>query len=177
MSRSSVLVSLVLVFAMVLVVGVPVASAQETQEEITRVILPNDVGIELLGKSVVYSFYYQRMVNQALGLDVGLSALGGVSTDDDGDDSNSSLIFIPFGAKFYLIPKNGSIFLAGGGVYASAAFDSGPFDESASTTYGYAGLGFELRQPGGFLFRGQSYVLMGGGEYFIWPGLSLGFAF
>ena len=176
MFRKSVLASFILVLAFIVCMGPTTACAQSEQDELLRVTLPNDVGIELLGKSVLYSFYYQRMVNKALGLEIGLSALGGSSGDDDLDDT-SSLVFVPFGAKFYLIPKNGSIFLAAGGVYLSGSTDTGPFDESDDGTYAYAGLGFELRQPGGFLFRGQSYALMADGSFFIWPGLSLGFAF
>jgi hypothetical protein len=38
-------------------------------------------------------------------------------------------------------------------------------------------LGFEFRSPGGFLFRGTAYSLIAGGGWFIWPGLSVGYAF
>ena len=173
MSRKPVWLGSILLLAIVLSLGGSPAYAQvEREEVITRVSLPNDVGIEMLGRGLLYSFYYQRMLNKTVAVDFGLSALGSSDEDD-----SSSLIFVPFGGKIYLIPKNGSIFLAGGGVYLSASTDSGPFDAITDATYAYVGLGMELRQPGGFLFRGQVYNLIADGNTFIWPGLSVGFAF
>ncbi len=93
------------------------------------------------------------------------------------DDDNTTLIFVPFGGKFYIIPKDGSLYLAAGGVFLNASTDSGPFDESGSTSYGYLGLGFEYRSESGLLFRGSAYGLIAGGSFFIWPGLSVGYAF
>jgi hypothetical protein len=43
--------------------------------------------------------------------------------------------------------------------------------------YSQFGLGFEFRSSGGFLFRGTAYGLISGGGYFIWPGLTVGYAF
>jgi hypothetical protein len=138
----------------------------------SRAKLPNDFGIELLGKAALYSFSYQYMMNSSLGLQVGVGALGG-----GGDESSSLLVFVPVGAKFYVIPKNGSPFLTGGLVIVTASVDSGPFSDSDSDTYGYAGLGFEYRADGGFIFRGTAYGLIAGGGFFIWPGLHIGYAF
>ena len=138
----------------------------------SRTKLPNDFGIELLGKSLLYSFTYQRMIGHALGLEGGLSALGGGSSEQ-----NTTVIFIPVGAKFYIVPKNGSPFLTGGAVLVTASVESGPFRDSSSDTYGYAGLGFEYRSTGGFLFRGTAYGLFSGGDFFIWPGLHVSYAF
>jgi len=58
----------------------------------------------------------------------------------------------------------------------SASTNSGPFD-NATDFYGDVGLGFEFRSTGGFLFRGTAYVLFANGGYFIWPGISFGYAF
>jgi hypothetical protein len=138
----------------------------------SRLKLPNDFGIELLGKSLLYTFSYQRVVGQTLGLEAGISALGG-----GGSGSSSTIVFIPLGAKLYFVPKNGSPFIAGGITVVTASVDSGPFSDSESTSYGHAGLGFEFRSPGGFLFRGTAYGLFSGGSFFIWPGLHVGYAF
>jgi hypothetical protein len=45
-------------------------------------------------------------VNRLLGLEAGLGALGGGSAED-----NATVLFIPIGAKLYLVPKDGSLFL------------------------------------------------------------------
>jgi hypothetical protein len=161
----------VLGVAILVCVAATQAPGQGTAPANTRSRLKSDVGIELLGRAVVYSFNYQRMVSPSFGLDLGLGALGGGGSGSDG-----LLVLIPFGARVYLIPKDGSLFLTGGGVIVSAAFDEGPFD-SAADAYGYVGLGFEFRSTGGFLFRGTAYGLIGGGGWFIWPGLTVGYAF
>jgi len=138
----------------------------------SRLEYPGDFGIEIGGKSIAYSFTYQRMLNHHIGVEGGISALGGGDSDD-----NATVIFFPLGAKAYLLPKNGSPFITGGIVFINASFDSGPFDDSASSSYTYAGLGFEYRAEGGFLFRGTAYGLISDGSFFIWPGLHVGYAF
>lgn len=148
------------------------AAAPAASQELVREKLKSDVGIELLGRSLLYSFTYQYTPVKQFGLEVGLGALGGGDSDD-----NTTLIFVPFGGKFYIIPKDGSLYLAAGGVFLNASTDSGPFDESGSTSYGYLGLGFEYRSESGLLFRGSAYGLIAGGGFFIWPGLSVGYAF
>jgi hypothetical protein len=145
--------------------------AQAAAKPLVRATMRNDVGIELLGKALAYSFSYQRMVGNALGLEVAVGALGG-----GGSSTSSTILFLPVGAKFYLIPKDGTLFLTGGAVLVSASTTSGPFD-SATDFYGDVGLGFEFRSPGGFLFRGTAYGLFANGGYFIWPGITLGYAF
>jgi hypothetical protein len=138
----------------------------------SREKLPNDFGIELLGKSLIYTFTFQRMLTNPVGLEAGLSVLGGGSSTD-----NTTIVFMPVGAKLYFIPKNGSPFITGGGVLVTASVKSGPFSDSASDTYTYAGFGFEFRSTGGFLFRGTAYGLFSSGSFFIWPGLHIGYAF
>lgn len=164
------LVALVALVALTATVPPP-AGAQAAGSPLVRASMPNDIGIELLGKAVIYSFQYQRMVAPAVGLEIGLGALGGGSSSD-----NTTLIFVPMGARLYLIPKDGTLFLTGGTVLASASVNEGPFS-GTSTFYGQAGFGFEFRSSGGFLFRGTAYGLFAEGGYFIWPGLSVGYAF
>ena len=152
------------------------AAGSESQAQaapgLARMRMRNDVGIELLGKAAVYSFSYQRIVSSSMGLEVGLGALGGGGSGD-----NALLVFIPVSAKLYLIPKDGSLYLTGGAVFVTAAADQGPFSDSAADFYGHLGLGFEFRSTTGFLFRGTAYGLFGGGSWFVWPGLSIGYAF
>ena len=157
--------SILVVCTTLCLVSVPAAS-----QELNRERMKSDVGIELLGKAVLYSFYYQYTPTKQFGLEVGLGALGGGTGSD-----NATIIFLPIGAKFYLIPKDGSLYLAGGVVPLTAGTDSGPFDET--NTYSYLGIGFEFRSDTGFLFRGSAYGLIAEGGFFIWPGLTLGYAF
>jgi hypothetical protein len=157
--------------ALLLCTAVSQGQAQGAGKPLVRATMRNDVGIELLGKALAYSFSYQRMLNNSLGLEVAVGALGG-----GGSSTSSTLLFVPVSAKFYLIPKDGTLYLTGGAVLVSASTNSGPFD-NATDFYGDVGLGFEFRSTGGFLFRGTAYVLFANGGYFIWPGISFGYAF
>jgi hypothetical protein len=163
--RSSAMLALAVLCAMLGLVS-PRISAQE----LTRERLKSDVGIELLGKAAIYCFNYQYTPVKQIGLEVGFGALGGGSGSDV-----ATLTFVPIGAKLYLIPKDGSLYLTGGFTIASAGTDSGPFENTG--TYGYAGLGFEFRATTGFIFRGAAYGLFSGDGFFIWPGLTLAYCF
>ena len=161
------------VSAAVLLVCASVTDMQaQAATGLARTRMRNDVGIELLGKAAVYSFSYQRIVSSSMGLEVGVGALGG-----GGSGADALILFIPVSAKLYLIPKDGSLYITGGGVFLSAASSEGPFSDSAVDIYGHVGLGFEFRSQSGFLFRGTAYGLFGGGGWFVWPGLSIGYAF
>ena len=133
----------------------------------SRAELRNDVGLELAGKGALYSFSYQRMVTPSVGLQAGLAAWGGSAL-------NNTVVLVPLGGKLYFVPKDGSPFLTGGVVVATGFFNSGPID---SETFGYAGFGFEYRSTAGFLFRGTAYGLFFDGEFVIWPGFHIGYAF
>lgn len=142
----------------------------------TRMALPNDVSVELLGHSLLYSFSYQRMVSPMFGLEASIAGLGSGSTSGGG---GGSLVLGTVGGRLYFLKdKDASPFVTGGGVFANVSTDAGPFgSDSSSGSFGYTGLGFEFRSPSGFVFRGTVYGLIGGGGYFIWPGLSVGYAF
>lgn len=155
------------------------AAAQAASSAGIRQALPNDISIELLGRSILYTFDYQRMIGNSVGLEAGLSALGGGTSDN-----NVTVVFVPLGAKLYLIPKDGSVYLTGGVVLVTAifSFSIGPAEddkseEDKSGSYSYLGLGMEYRSKGGLLFRGTAYGLIMGGGFFIWPALSVGYAF
>lgn len=161
-----------LVACLLAVVGgtVCLASPRVSAQQLTRERLKSDVGIELLGKAALYCFNYQYTVNRVVGLEAGIGALGGGTGED-----NATVAFVPIGAKLYLIPKDGSLYLTGGFTIVSLGTNSGPFEDTG--TYGYAGLGFEFRAETGFTFRGAAYGLFSGDGFFIWPGLTLAYSF
>lgn len=129
--------------------------------------LPNDFNIELLGRCAIYSFSYQRLINEHFGIEAGMSILGG---------TGQSIVFITGGGRLYLLPGNASPCISAGIVAVTAPTDSGPFSGDNSASYGYIGPGFEYRSSGGFMFRGTIYFLIRDG-FFVWPGVQLGIAF
>jgi hypothetical protein len=133
---------------------------------------PNAVDLELAGKCLLYSFSYQRMVAEPVGVEMGVSMLGGGSSG-----SSSSIIFFTVGGKIYFIQKDASPYIGAGFVSLTASTSSGPFSDSGSGNYGYVTPGFEYRSEGGFLVRGSVYMLFTSGGSFVWPGLTVGIAF
>lgn len=139
-------------------------------KELVRERRPFDVGIELLGKGALYSFNFQYTIHRHIGLEAGLGLLADGSAHGGG-----SVGIFPLGAKFYLMPTNGSFYLTAGATIVTSGTDSGPFEDTS--TYGFAGPGFEYRWGGGFTIRGTAYALFSGDGFFVWPGLTLAYAF
>ena len=172
-SRASVLFCLLLLVCAVMAAApAPAASSAGIRQA-----LPNDISIELLGRSGFYTFGYQRMIGNPIGLEAGLSALGGGTSDN-----NATVVFVPLGVKLYLIPNDGSVYLTGGVVLVTASFHSSLVpaednEDDKSGSYSYLGLGMEYRSKAGLLFRGTAYGLIAGGGFVILPGLTAGYAF
>jgi hypothetical protein len=156
--------------AAALVITVCAAPSPAASQELLRERLRNEAGIELLGKAALGSVYYQYTPFRWIGLEAGI---GAYQTDLTGERSLSA--FFPIGAKVYLLPNDGTVFLAGGITLLTEKTDSGPFDETDS--YGYAGIGYEYRAGRRIVLRGALYGLFAEGDTFAWPGFSVGYAF
>ena len=153
-------------------VAVSRVGAQDHSAGPARLARPNDFSAEMLGRSILYTVSYSRMLTQAIGLEAGAGVFTGTAPD------TSTIITVPVGAKFYLTPSNNSLYLAGGAVFVSATLQRGPFqDAPGKSVYGYAGLGFEHRAIGGFVLRVTAYELFSGGAAHIWPAFSVGHSF
>lgn len=133
----------------------------------SKLELPNDLNIELLGRCGLYSFSYERLVSENFGIEAGVSIFG---------ISEESIVFFSGGGRLYLLKGNASPCISGGIVVVTQPTDSGPFSNDDSLSFGYAGPGFEYRSSGGFLFRGTVYFLIKDG-FLVWPGLQFGIAF
>jgi hypothetical protein len=174
--RSTLAIGFVMALAIVMVPGPAGAqTAESAAVPPVRVALPNDFCVEILGRALLYDFSYQRMLSAHVGLEGAVSALGGGSTTGD---EGSTAVFGSLGARLYMLKKEGSPFVTAGGVLVSVSTDAGPLgDDDSSASYGYLGAGFEFRSRGGMLFRGTAYGLVADGGFFIWPGLTVGYAF
>lgn len=154
--------SLCVVFCLATVLFIPA-----TLQAGGRATLPNAVDLELLGKCLIYSFSYQRMVAEPLGLEGGVSLFG---------DQEESIFFFTLGTKVYFLQKDASPFIGVGYTGATNATEKGPLNEGVNG-FGYIGPGFEYRSEGGFVARGTVYALITGNGVQMWPGVSIGIAF
>lgn len=133
----------------------------------SRATAPNAVDLELLGKCLIYSFNYQRMLAEPFGLEGGVSLFG--------SDKESIFIFTA-GAKVYFLQKDASPFVGLGYTGLTNATEKGPLKEGVNG-YGYVCPGFEYRSEGGFLARAAVYGLITGNGVQVWPGVTIGIAF
>ena len=141
----------------------------------SRVEKPNEVNLELGGKSGFYSLCYQRMIGSWTGLEFGLSY---IELPHAGE-------FTPFfsargGVRLYTTKKSAAFCVSTGIVFVSAAAGINLLQIKRSTAYFYVSPGFEYRARTGFVLRASVNFLSGpaiGDLFFIWPGLALGIAF
>ncbi len=138
-----------------------------------RVTKPNDFTLELGGKCLIYSLGYQRTLGPNFALEGTISYFGG-----GGGGDSAGILFLGGGARYYTSKQDASPCIAGGLIYLTAGTNAGPFSsDNASDVYFYLSPGFEYRNAGGFLFRAGVYFLIHGGQFVVWPGLSVGITF
>jgi hypothetical protein len=162
-------------------------------------LAPNSLFVEGFGAALFYSFNYERMVLDELGVRAGIGFMPIVSSRDaNGFESASSstdlLVFVPVTASYVGIRSGRSALELGGGVtllYASAylgATSTGP----TLVPMGVAMVGYRNQPVGqhGFMFRagveaaalrydilGYQKPTLGNLGIFPWPYLSLGASF
>jgi hypothetical protein len=129
------------------------ASADLDAPELRR----NAMSLELLGRGLLYSFNYDKMVTNDLALGAGVSHYGFSS----GTSSLSAWI-IPVYANYYFTGGKNRWFATGGAdVILSSGSAGDDAKVSGSGIAGVLGAGFEHRGDNGFLFRVAPYALVG----------------
>ncbi len=141
--------------------------------EQTRLSNPNAFGVELLGRGLVYSVFYDRVMSDVTAAGFGI---GSVSTSQ----GNSTFV-IPAYFNYYLAKNESSVFLTGGAsIITNTAQVGGDTTTVGSLKFPstfvvpQAGVGFEDRSDAGFLFRVTGYAMLGSSVTF-WAGFSFGY--
>ena len=149
-------------------------------DEATRMTNPNAVGFEILGRSLLYSVFYDRALNDDMAAGFGV---GTVSTQIAGIDTGTSATMVPAYLNYYFSRTGNALFATGG---VSLITNASSVSGTKSSTGGYTfnsnsvepsfGAGFESRGDSGFLFRVAGYGLIGS-KVVPWMGFSFGYAF
>ena len=150
-------------------------------DEATRMTNPNAVGVEILGRSLLYSVFYDRVMNDDMAAGFGI---GSVSTQfAGGGDAGVSATMVPAYLNYYFTRTGNSLYATGG---VSLITNASSVTGLKSSTGGYSfnnnsvepnfGAGFESRGDSGFLFRVAGYGLIGA-KVIPWMGFSFGYAF
>ena len=156
-------------------------SSSFARAEATRLTNPNSVNVEFLGRGLMYSVDYDRVVNDDIVAGVGIGST--TMRNQDGSDPGVSTILIPVYASYYFSRDQGSFYLTAG---ADIVTNSGALNGLKSTFGGMNfnsnavlatfGVGYENRSDAGFIFRVAAYGIYAS-SLNPWGGLTLGYAF
>ena len=142
----------------------------------TRITNPNAATVEILGRGILWSVGFDRVLDDhlAAGLGIGSVKIQG---------SSESATVIPAYFNYYFAKEQGSLFATGGVSLVTGAgnldglkSDVGGIKFSSSSVLPTFGVGYENRSDAGFLFRVAAYGLIGK-EIAPWGGLSVGWSF
>ncbi len=143
--------------------------------ELTRVTNPSVVGVEVLGKGLVYSVFFDRAMGDSTAAGLGFGTAGT-------QEGNTAFLF-PAYFTYYFEKEEGSVFATAGltlvlnaGTVGGNYAKLGSFVLPSSLMLPTVGVGFEDRGDAGFLFRATAYSMYGGNLSF-WAGFSFGYAF
>lgn len=150
--------------------------------EHTRVTNPNSIGVEVLGRGLLYGIQFDRVLNDDMAAGI---AFGAIATKTAaGLDSGRTASFIPVFMNYYFAREAGSIYLTAGATIVTNANDlnglsanMGNLTFTSSAVLGTVGVGYESRSDNGFLFRVCAYGIIGGSTIVPWGGATFGFAF
>ena len=149
--------------------------------EATRITNPNAINLEVLGRGLLYSISFDRVLSDDLAAGIGFGTVG--LNNIDGTGSNQSTALIPVYINYYFMRDSGSLFVTGGATlvgnssganglkanFSGLQFNSTP----VLPTFG---AGFESRGDSGFLFRVTAYGIIGQ-TLSPWVGFTLGYSF
>lgn len=143
--------------------------------EHTRVTNPSAFGLELLGRGIGYTIFFDRVLDDDLvaGIGYGTASVSGQAT---------SARLIPAYFNYYLARQQGSLYVTAG---ATMVMNSGDVQGGSTSIGGITinsgvlptfGVGYENRSDAGYLFRVAGYGMIAE-SFSPWAGFSLGYSF
>lgn len=162
----------------VLVLGLILSSSflhPEAHAQHTRRTNPNTIAVEGLGRGVLYSVQFDRVVSDDLSAGFGFGTVGATI--------GTSQPLIPFYMIYYLNRDARSVFVTAGASWlVNGAAAGGQVSSLGSMTFPASGvipnfgLGYESRSDSGFLFRVAAYGLITT-TFNPWFGFTFGYSF
>lgn len=149
--------------------------------EHVRVTNPNSIGVELLGRGMLFSITYDRVVNDDI---VAGAGVGSTSLRTLGDaDTGLRTGLIPIYVNYYFMREGGSPFATlGANIVTNSSGANGLKSTFSGMEFGSRavqatfGVGYENRNDAGFLFRVSVYGIYAQ-TLSPWAGLTLGYCF
>jgi hypothetical protein len=174
--RARIAGSRVLFAAALVLLAAPAAWAEHT-----RVTNPNALSVEVLGRGILYSVDYDRVMNDDMAAGIGI---GKVNLNlPDGTDSGLHTTVVPAYVNYYFTRDQGSIYATGGVTVVSDSSTAnglvsspGNVKFNSNAVLPNFGLGYENRGDSGFLVRLTALAIVAK-SVAPWGGLTFGYAF
>jgi hypothetical protein len=130
---------------------------------------PNLLGVELLGRGLIYSVNYERSLTPRTGIGMGTAYW---------NIDKAHIAIVPLYASWNPVGDRHSLYLAAGttliyGREKSFLFDT-PGSESAFLAAGTSSVGYQYRSSGGYVIRPALNILLSRHGNIVWPGITLG---
>lgn len=122
----------------------------------------NLAGVDVLGRSIVYSFTYETIAPNGVGLAAGVGWLG--------SGNGSSIVFLPVAGSWRPARRaRRPYFAVGATVVASSAYEA--LDTDLHGVLAHVTLGYEITTRDGNLIRPTLTYLIGREIKLVWPGV------
>jgi len=150
-------------------------------DEATRLTNPNAVSVEGLGRGLLYSIDFDRVLNDDMAAGFGFGTSG--TQNPDSSSSSQTATLFPVYINYYFMRDQGSLYVTAGAAivtnYTSLSglkASVGGLKFPNSVLLPEFGAGYESRGDSGFLFRVTAYGIVGQ-NVIPWVGFAFGFAF
>ena len=139
----------------------------------------NIAGIELLGRGLVYSLNYEGLLTNRIGAGGGLAYWTTSSSGLFAPSKKSATFVIPAYLSWTPIGRNHSPYLAAGLTMATSKTTEVLLGNTRYRIGAFSTLtlGYQYRSGGGILVRPTVSRIAIDGDFALWPGITLGYAF
>jgi hypothetical protein len=127
------------------------------------------LGGEVLGRALVYSVNYERMLGARFGAGAAVAFWGN-------DDENLTLV--PLYLSFTPVGRRHALYVAAGATLGTSnipLFTTSTQREGFA--FGTATAGYQFRSSGGYIIRPVVHFLYGRNSVIVWPGVTIGRTF
>lgn len=162
----------------VLTLAVPLSSTQ-LQAQSVQDPPRNLIGVELLGRGVLYSFNYERLLTNRIGAGGGIAFWSLSGSCIFSPSHKSTTVIVPAYVSWTPVGRTHSPYLSAGLTLSSSRTREFLLGNTryGSGAFGVLTAGYQYRSGGGMVIRPTVNYIVIDGDYLLWPGLTLGYMF